>query len=312
MKKTMVILMVILSLFISAPAAKGTSLERSLVPAETDWLIHFDMEKYTSTRFSDLVMKEEGTSKIRKKHQRFARIYKVDLMKDIKGITVYGQGTGKKKAVVCLRGEFDRDHLLGLLKEETTFDEIAHGKFTIYKWNSRQFGTFASDQLVLLSSNEEAIKSALDVISNKKENITSSPLMSQISEIPSEAFLMAAVKNISSMAKNKPVILRKMKRAAFSITEMEQNLAFMLNIDVETPEDARRMEQIITGLLAMAKMQLEEKGKELKLPEDLKATVQDNRVRIDLAYPAVNFMEIILGKRKIPQLFIPGEMDSLT
>lgn len=312
MKKTIVILVAILLALILAPAIRGTSLQKSIVPADTDWMLHFDMEKYTSTRLSDLLMKEEGTSKIRKKNEMLAKRYRVNLLKDLKGITVYGKGTKEKKAVVCLTGKFDRDYLLGLLEKETTYGEIPHDKFIIYEWNGRHFGTFASDQLVLLSSNEEAIKNALDVISGKKENITSSPLVSDIKEVPSDAFLMALVKNISSMAKNKPIILKKMNKVALSITEIQENLAFKLNFDVESPEDSEKMEQIIKGLIAMANMQLEEKIRELRLAENIKVATQDNKVRIEVIYPTVNLVEIMLKKRKISAIFIPEEFDPLT
>lgn len=313
MKKTIIILVAILLALILAPAIRGTSLQKSIIPADTEWILHFDMEKYTSTQLNGMIMKEEGTSKIKKKSEKFARKYKVDLLKDIKGITIYGKGTGDEKAVVCINGKFDRNYLLSLLTEETSYSEIPYGKYIIYNWEE-DFGTFVSDQLILLSEDEEAIKTSLDAISGKEKNITSSPLISSLNEIPPDAFLMAAVGDISSITKKreKPVILKKMGKAVFSITEKQENLALKLNFDVKSLEDAEQIEQIIRGLIAMVNMHQEEKDSKLRLSKSIKVTTKDKKVQLELIYPTVDLVEMTLGKRKISDLFIPEGFDPLT
>lgn len=314
MKKTIIILVAILLALILAPAIRGTSLQKSIIPADTEWVLHFDMEKYISTQLNGTIMKEEGALKIKKKSEKFARKYKVDLLKDVKGITIYGKGTGDKKAVVCITGKFDRNYLLNLLKKETSYREIPHGKHIIYNWDGNDFGTFASDQLILLSEDEEAVKTSLDVISGKKKNITSSPLISSLNEIPPDAFLMAAVGDISSITKSrkKPVILKKMGKAVFSIMEKQENLALKLNFDVKSLEDAEQMEQIVRGLIAMVNMHQEEKDSKLRLSKSIKVTTKDKNVQLELIYPTVDLVEMTLGKRKIPGLFIPEGFEPLT
>ncbi len=313
MKKTIIILAAILLALILAPAIRGTSLQKSFIPADTEWLLHLDMEKYTSTQLNGMIMKEKGTTRIKKKSEKFARKYKIDLLKDVKGVTIYGKGTEDEKAVVCINGKFDRNYLLNLLKEETSYREIPYGKYIIYNWEE-DFGTFASDQLILLSEDEEAIKTSLDVISGKKKNITSSPLISSINEIPSDAFLMAAVGDISSITKNreKPVVLKKMGKAVFSIMEKQENLALKLNFDVKSVEDAEQIEQIIIGLIAMVNMHQEEKDSKLRLSKSIKVTTKDKNVQLELIYPTAALVEMSLGKRKICGLFIPEELGPLT
>lgn len=314
MKKTIIILVAILLALILAPAIRGTSLQKSFIPADTEWIIHFDMEKYTSTQLNGIIMKEEGATRIKKKSEKFARKYKVDLLKDVKGITIYGKGTEDKKAVVCITGKFDRNYLLSLLKKETSYREISYGKHIIYNWDDEDFGTFASDQLILLSEDEEAVKTSLDLISGKKKNITSSPLTSSLNEIPADAFLMAAVGDISSITKSrtKPVILKKMGKAVFSIREKQENLALKLDFDVKSPEDAVQIEQIIRGLIAMVNMHQEEKDSKLKLSKSIKLTTQDKNIQLELIYPTVDLVEMTLGKRKISRLFIPEGLGPLT
>lgn len=314
MKKTIIIPVAILLALILAPAIRGTSLQKSFIPADTEWILHFDMEKYTSTQLNSIIMKEEGVTRIKKKSEKIARKYKVDLLKDVKGITIYGKGIEDKKVVVCITGKFDRNYLLSLLKEETSYREIPHGKHIIYSWDDDDFGTFASDQLILLSEDEEAIKTSLDVISGKKKNITSSPLISSLNEIPPDAFLMAAVGDISSITKNrkKPVILKKMGKAVFSIKEKQEDLILKLDFDVKSPEDAVQIEQIVRGLIAMVNMHQEEKDSKLRLSKSIKVTTKDKNVQLELIYPTAALVGMTLGKRKISGLFIPEGLGPLT
>jgi hypothetical protein len=305
MKKTIIILVTLLLALLLCSQARASVLQKSIVPASSGWVLHFDMEKFTATSLYEQIVNDECTQSIRKKQAQFSKIFKIDFFKDITGITIYGAGE-KKDAVVCFTGNFDKAHLLGLLELEESYQKLPYGEFIIHDWERSKFGVFANDHLVLLAENEEAIKTGLDVIAGKKENITSSALKPYLEKIPPDAFLVGLVDNISSLAKKraKPVILKKIDRALFTAMEAKEKMALELNFSTESPQDAERMEQIIKGLIAMADMHLEETESKSMLPEDMKVSVEGNKVLIGLIYPVQDLVDILSKRKRLPR-FLP-------
>jgi len=139
----------------AAPAAALPSEQIAVVPAEAQWALFIDVQKLTSSSmFKELVGQGELAKIQGKTDQVFAKL-RIDPLKDLKGVTVFGMGKEDEEAVVALSGKFDRAHLISLIKAETTHQEIPFGKHTIYKWDDEEFGVFAADDLVLLGENEK-------------------------------------------------------------------------------------------------------------------------------------------------------------
>jgi hypothetical protein len=202
--------------------------------------------------------------------------------------------------VLCLKGTFDQEYLLGLLAEEDSHREIHHNNFILHAWNHHEFGVFVDDNLALLAKDETAIKKALDVIAGKRPNVTSSSLMSYINEIPSNVFFAAMAKDISEMAKHESdvFIFQKAESALFTLTDEKDNINLKLNFTVKTLEDAKNMESVIRGLISLASMQIEESQKDILLPlEKMIISTEGKNIRVELSYPAQDLLDIVLGKK---------------
>jgi len=312
MRKIIILIVAILLILVFFPELKAASVQKSIIPADAKWVIHFDMKKFSSTKLHELIMNDEGTIKVRKKTARIFKLYKFDPLKDIANITIFGRGKEKEDTVACIGGNFDKEHLLSLLGAETDYREIPYGKYTIYSWGYDDFGVFVNDNLVLFSGNEAAIKDALDVISGKKENITSSPMITYVEAIPAEAFIAAVADDISSLAddRGKAVILKKVGMASLAIIEKAEDIALNLNITTESPQDAKKMEQIINGLLAFADLQLDEATIGMKLLEDVNIgiSVDGNKIRMNVTCPVKKFISVISGKSKFSPSSLMGEL----
>jgi len=196
---------------------------------------------------------------------------------------------------------------------EENYREIPYDKHTIYSWDHDDFVVFVTENLALFSDNDATIiKNTLDVISGKKDNITSSPLITSIKEIPPDVFLVAVAEDISSLAEDhaKAVILKKMGMASLTIMEKKENLSLNLNVTAKTPQDAKNMEQIINGLIAFAEMQLDETMVGMKLLEDINIGISadDNKVRMAVTCPIEKFIDIISGRREFSSFFLLEEL----
>lgn len=275
-----------------------------LVPQDAQWVLHLDVRKFVSTQLFDLLKNDHG-SKLDHFNAKIFEKLKVDILKDIDGVTLFGIGKGRSNAVVCLSGNLDKNYLLSLLAQDKNHRETPYGKHTIHSWRSSHCGAFANDHLVLLGSDEDAIKNALDVIDGKKRNMAASPLMSYWREIPPGAFLKAAANNISSLTRDHEAsaILKKAGMAFFMALEKNENLKLKLKLTTDTPETAKNIEQIVMGFMALARMKQNDREstrrmKFFKLLESLQIKVEGNVVQMELSQPSTELADMLShGKR---------------
>jgi hypothetical protein len=312
MKKAVVILVVIILAFLLLGELTASTLPKSLIPADAEWVVHLDMAKFKSSQFGDLLLQERKGG-IKKKAKVFYKRTSIDLLKDVTGVTIYGLGKQKQQTVMCLKGRFDKEYLLGLLENVDSHKEIAHGNHIIHKWNHNEYGLFVGEDLIFLAWNEDAMKSALDVVDGRSEKISSSTLKSYADQIPENAFFAALVKDISALSgySSKAVILKKAGSGLFTLTEKDEILNVRINATTETPKDAANMEQIIRGLMAMAQMQFEESYAGLNLSEIIEISTNNNKIKIELSHPSEEIFKIITG-RKMSSIFSMDEFVPLS
>jgi hypothetical protein len=312
MKKTVIILILVLLAFLLLGELAASTLPKSFVPADAEWVVHLDMVKFKSSHIGKLLI-EEREAGIKKKAKAFYKQTSIDLLEDVNSVTIYGLGKEKQQTVMCLKGSFDKEYLLSLLEDVDAHREIPHGTHTIHKWNHNEYGLFAGEDLVFLAWNENAIKTALDAVDGKRENITASSLKAYAEEIPKNAFLAALVKDISALAgySSKAVILKKAGSGLITLSENNEMLNARIDATAETPKDAANMEQIIRGLMAMAQMQFEEAYEELNLSESVRVSTNNNKVKIEISHPSEEIFLIITG-RKMDSIFSMDDFDPLS
>jgi len=301
MKKAVFLLIILLTLFLVGKSGAST-LQKSIIPEDVDWVIHFDLEKFSATQIGDQLLNNENILGLRHKNAQFRDYYQIDILKDIKGFTVYGSGTDEENNVVCLRGNFDKAYLLGLLADEYTHKETQYGNFTIHTWDYDEAGVFVDDNLALIAHDVTAIRKALDVISGKKANITSSSLVSILNEVPPNVFFTALARDLSELAEHESdvFIFQKTESALFTITEENDYVNLRLNFTVKTIEDAQSMESVIRGLISLAKMQMEVEQRDILRPlEEIGLSTEGKKIRVELSYPIQELADIVLGKVKL-------------
>jgi len=269
---------------IAAPSVEESSPQLSAVPPDAQWALYIDVQKLTSSAMFKALVGEQEMAKFQGKADEFLGKLKIDPKKDLKGVTVFGLGK-EDDAVVALSGKFDRAHLLGLIKAETTHKEIAYGKHTIYRWDDDELGAFAADDLILLGENEQALKSALDALEGRKKDAAPPVLTRVLKDFPN-AIMVFGVNSISGLLgeHDKPVILTKMKSAGGALAESGENLSLQVTITAESAQVAKDVEQAIRGLIAMANLQLKEADAQA-FAQAIKIAVDGEYVRINAAYP---------------------------
>ncbi len=296
MKKTILVLVTVVLVLMLCTAISSSELQKNIVPAEAQWVIHVNVEKIKTTRFFNAFKDEELFARVEKRGAWLDKRFRFNPLEDVKGVTLFGK-KGEEGAVVCVHGNYDKDHLLSLLEFDEDHEALTHGKFTIHNWDNDSYGVFVKDDLIMFSESEEAIKAALDALSGQGKTIKSSPLDSLINAVPSGAFLTGAAGNIAALLEGEhdkeAAILKKTEAAVFSLREVGENMSMNLNLKTADPKDAENIAQIVRGLLAMADMYKDQIPAEIKLPEDISTAVKGNSVVIDISYPVKELVQLI-------------------
>ena len=310
MKKALAITLTILMALLLSTAARAEALKKNIVPADASWVIHLNLEQLLGSRFFTHMMGAKEWAEVESKNAQFAKKFRINLLKDIKAVTVYGKGHDEESAVACISGRFDMDHLLDLLGMDDEHKEIPYGNFTMHNWDGDAYGAFAGNDLVLITQTEAGLKHALDVISGKAENITGSAAGSIIARTPTDSLLTAVARNISELLGQEKdehsAILKKAEAAMLHLTERGDDIFMGAEVSASSAKDADNIEQMLKGLRAMLDLYRDDLPAGVDIPEDINISRAGNSVRVELSYPAEKLLKLIAEKGRFPFRFMAG------
>jgi hypothetical protein len=258
MRKFTIFFLAFLLAAISSPGISGESLQTKLIPAEAKWLIHIDVEKFAQTELKQ-ILEKNSENDIGREIMGIEKKIGIDFFSDISAVTLIGMNHNNDEPVVAISGSLDKTHLLGLLEEEESLNEINYGSFLIYNWDDDGYGVFANDNLLIFSENRSGLETVLDTFSGKGKNFSGSPLERQLGTLSKDTFLIAAAENISELLDEDDddfgaLILQKTESAFFSANEKNGKVKVQLNLQTDSPETAINMESMVTGLKAFLSM----------------------------------------------------------
>ncbi|MEE8376928.1 MAG: hypothetical protein V3R45_01025, partial [Candidatus Aminicenantaceae bacterium] len=204
--------------------------------------------------------------------------------------------------VVAISGNLDKTHLLGLLKEEESLDEINYGSFLIYNWDDDAYGVFANDNLLIFSENRRELEKVLDTFSGKGKNFSSTPLERQLRALSPDTFLVATAENVSELLNEDDddfgaLILQKTKSAFFSANEQNGKVKLKLELQTDSPETATNMESMVTGLKAFLSMN-DKIDPEWEIIKSLKVSTKDTSVVLESQGSVEELLNLLKGGNK--------------
>jgi hypothetical protein len=295
-KKTLVFITVLAlaDLALVLPAVPGT-LPVSVVPDGTLWVVHMDMEKFVTTKVYEFLEKD---GRLEVKNRDLTHWLKIDLFKDITGVTVFGLEPGEKQTVFAVAGKFDKARLLTLLDTDEKHQEIPYGGATIHVMEDGQ-GAFINDGLIVYSESRPAIEKVLDTAAGKAKNFASSKLHSAFKDISSGAFLSGVVKDWRDMAGlgtgvRQSKIADMAKDLLFFAQEKGDRFQVRVQVTADSPESGKNMADIVQGFIALGKMSRGEGHRAIpaSLIDGLQIKIEGNVVSLELDMPSREFADM--------------------
>ena len=282
----MIAALALAALIFVVPAWPGT-LPTSVIPDGARWVAHLDMEKFIATELYEYLEKD---GKFDIKSRDLNRWFKIDVPKDITGVTIFGLDPGDKQAVFAVAGKFDKAGLLALIALDKEHQETPYGAYTLYSTGSDEYGAFINDGLIVFSENREAVEKVLDTAAGKTKSFASSKLNASFKDVSSGAFLSGVVGDLSGLGKgiNQSKLVEKAGMMFFLAQEKQDNLQVRVQVTADTPENAKNMADMAQGLIALVRLgQGEGPGAiPASLVEGLKVKLDGKTVRLELDMPS--------------------------
>ena len=244
--------LVAVALFLVLPVWSGT-VPASIVPDGARYVAHLDMEKFVGTKLYEYLDKD-GRFEINS--HDIGRLLKLDLARDVTGVTIFGAGAGEKDAVIAVAGRFEKERLLTILSLDDDPREYAYGGNTIYSKGHNEYGAFVNDGLIVLAENRAAVEKVLDTAAGKAKNFASSKLNALLKDVSSGAFLSGVVEDLGELGGEirRSRFVEKARGMFFQAQEKGDSFQFRAQVTSDSPESAKDMADIVQGLIALGRL----------------------------------------------------------
>jgi len=226
------------------------------VPAEAKWVIHLDAERLIKSGVGQYLLDQARQHGLDSHMATFSAVFGFDPTKDIASITLYGIRFDPASAVVIVRGRFDQEKLVGLLKGNADYQEVSHHKQAIHRWSQNKedaeddglrYGSFREQDTVVISRSQDALKAALD----RMDQPGAGPNRS-VPAVPDGTFFFAVAHEIRIPEEGGPKaqILRKLSGGLIQAGEAGDTAFLKARLGTRQADDAQRLRRMLDGGLA--------------------------------------------------------------
>jgi len=299
-----VFILVLGVLTLAVPSRAGI-LPESIIPEGARWVAHLDMEKFVATSLFEFLEKD---GRLEIKNRDITRMLKLDLFKDITGLTIFGLGPGEKQAVFLAAGRFDKTNVLNMLKLADESREIPFGPQVIYSTDDDEFGAFVNDGLIVFAERQEDVEKVLNTAAGKARNFSSSGLSTAYKTVSPGAFLSGVIEDLTGLDREfkDSKLIGKAKGMFFLAQEKQNVLQVRLQVTADSPGSAKDIADIAQGLLAMARLSRNERdsGADFAfLANDAQVKLEGETIRLELNLPSREVADLMSHERGKAGLF---------
>jgi len=286
----------------SAPKAGSASADDmlSLIPAASMGVFFVDFHKAMSTEIVSNAIKED---KNYQKYQEFVEMTGVDPQKDVYFVAVSvteAMEKEKTKGAAIINLKYDKETLLSLIKakaaeEGQELQEEEYSGVLIYAWKEengdKPYFSFIDDSNII-AGDDTGVKSIIDVLQKKKENVFKNEALSALIEKANkDVLLWGAIlippEAMSKAASQNPMLSSLEGINAVSMYFDYKNKNIIAEIKVISSDEAKNQQvaDLLNGLKAMGGMAATEKPEIGELINKIEITSTADHVKIYASIP---------------------------
>lgn len=298
-----------LCLLMASTALAGEA-NTSAIPDSAKWVVHVDVAAVTASGIANGViniMTGKNSPLPAADVQKVVDGWK--FAGNIHSLTLYGPGPDEADAIAIVTAKYDENTIKNMLKIDAQNATVAHGGHVIYTFAGKdkagrprdQYGCFYNNTTMLGGANIAKVKAALDVLDGKagaKALAKDNPLTAMIA--PSKgSFLVVAAADVNRMvaqaAKDNPdpatAMLAKAQDLRFEVGQLEANMYVNANATMLAEEDAKTVQTMLNGLIAMAMFRGGNDPAAMKLLQAIQVGCKGKNVSVDISFPVETILD---------------------
>lgn len=313
MRKSIMVLTV--SVLLAAVPTLAGPLLRKRVSNRANWLVHTDHEQFKKTWIGQLIRQELVNLGIEEQLTNFAMIFSFHPLDDVRNVTIYGTGQDRKKAVVLIEGEFDKEQMLTLVRMNPQYEEIKYGDIVLHKWfdenqkdpngtaGQMMYGCFYQDDLIVMGAGlVDGVKHAVDVLRGSAAN-AANVIFSQAAQDARGVFFQAMALNVAEIVgeQKEAAALKQSNQVGVAIGEINGTFYLDLELKTKSLEAGQAITKMLEGIIAFAILAGEEEPKLAELAKKVKVNCEDKMVQVRFESdpePIVQFLKEQWQKKK--------------
>lgn len=293
-----------------APTALAGPLDKSHVPADAAWVVHFDAEAMMKSSISKVLLEGPGHMDL-DELKNVKEEYGIDPLTDIKDATIFGRDTEGEDAVAILTTTAAVDDALEKLKaHEQEYSVSKEGGYDVYEWSDEghsQYGLIrkagADRRLIYLARDKDRLIAAADIAGGHGESLRGRKDSALAAEPGAGAILFVATDVMPGRehGEEMSMVLGKAKSLRLEIGESGENCYGDVELTMASSEDATNVVQILQGLQAMARMFCQNNPDLAPLKELMDAETLSSKeasIVAQLKYPTAKLVEAIKAAEK--------------
>jgi len=281
-----------------AGTAKAVDL-LNLIPVDVQGVFFVDVNKAMSTEFANKMIQEDENYQ---KYQEFVEKSGIDPQKDIYYVAVgiAGDLEGEdQEGVAVVNMKYDPETILGLIKEKAAEEEqeLTEDEYegaTLYKvWEEGKPIAFSFiDESNIVAGNEIHVKSVLDVLNKKKDNVFKNEGLSAIlDKTNKDAMLWGAIllpaETMEKAASSNPMMgaLKSISAIALYFDYKNQNIIAEILAMGPDADSNKQVAEALTGFKSFGAMAAGEKPEIGELLNAIEITSGEDHVKIYAEIP---------------------------
>jgi hypothetical protein len=281
-----------------AGTAKATDI-LNLIPVDVQGVFFVDVNTAMSTEFAKKMIQDNENYQ---KYQEFVEKSGIDPQKDIYYVAVgiAGDLEGEdQEGVAVINMKYDPETVLGLIKEKAAEEgqEIEEGQYeghTVYKiWEEGNPIEFSFiDESNIVAGNEIHVKSVLDVLDKKKDNVFKNEGLSAIlDKTNKDAMLWGAIllpaETMEKAAASNPMMgaLKSISAIALYFDYKNQNIIAEILAMGPDADSNKQVAEALIGIKSFGAMAAGEKPEIGELLNAIQITSGDDHVKIFAEIP---------------------------
>ena len=284
----------------------------NLIPVDVQGVFFVDVNRAMATEFANKMIQDDENYQ---KYQEFVEKSGIDPQKDIYYVAVGVAGDlegDDQEGVAVVNMKYDSETILGLIKEkaaeeEQKVEEEQYEGHTVYKiWEDGNPIEFSFiDESNIVAGNEMHVKSVLDVLDKKKDNVFKNEgLSAVIDRTNKDAMVWGALllppETMEKAASSNPMMgaLKSISAIALYFDYKNQNIIAEILAMGPDADSNKQVAEALTGIKSFGAMAAGEKPEIGELLNAIQITSGDDHVKIFAEIPEALIQKLQASEAK--------------